>query len=150
MKIEDEIKQKSFSSEYLKANINLIYTANWANLKITHVLKPFGITPQQFNILRILKGRACQPASIKELTERMLDKSSNASRLVDKLLIKGLVKKETCGDDNRRTDVILTEEGLEVVNNASVAVENEISIMFASLTMEEAVLLNQLLDKTRD
>lgn len=150
MKIEDEIKQKSFSSEYLKVNINLIYTANWASLKITHVLKPFGITPQQFNILRILKGRACQPASIKELTERMLDKSSNASRLVDKLLIKGLVKKETCDDDNRRTDVILTEEGLRVVNEASIAVENEISIMFASLTPEEAVQLNHLLDKTRD
>ncbi len=150
MKIEEEIKQKSFSSEYLKAHINLLYTANWANLHIAQVLRPFDITPQQFNILRILRGRAGKPASIKELTERMLDKSSNASRLVDKLLLKDLVKKETCDDDNRRTNVIITDRGLQVVKEASEAVENVINVMFSPLSPEDASLLNRLLDAIRN
>ena len=133
----------------MRSGKNLLYTSAWAGLRISQVLKPFHITLQQFNILRILKGRGAEPASIKELTERMLDKSSNASRLVDKLLSKGLVRKETCDDDNRKTHVVLTSEGLELVRQASIAVENKIDVMFSTLTEAEAIVLNQLLDKFR-
>ncbi len=149
MKIEDEIKQGAFKTQHLKTHVNLLYTAAWAGLKITHVLKPFKVTLQQFNLLRILRGKKGEPASIKELTERMLDKSSNASRLVDKLILKKLVVKTPCNEDNRRVEVLITPDGLELVNRASDAVEKEIQSMFSTLSNEEARQLNELLDKAR-
>ncbi len=150
MKIEEAIKQKTFASEYLKAHINLIYTAAWANLRIAHTLRPFDITLQQFNILRILRGRSPEPASIKELMERMLDKSSNASRLVDKLLLKELVIKKVAEEDSRRMEVGITQKGLQLINQASVEVEKEIATIFSSLSTEDAAALNSLLDKIRN
>jgi len=149
MKIEEEIKQERFSNELHKAHVNLLYTAAWSGLRVAQVLKPFKISLQQFNILRILRGCQQEPASIKELTERMLDKSSNASRLVDKLILKKLVRKSSCGSDHRRVEVIITTEGLDLVNRASQMVEQEIQTMLSSLSDDEAILLNELLDKSR-
>ena len=149
MKIEDEIKQKTFLNEYQKANINLFYTQAWMQLKIIHALKPYNISPQQFNILRILRGSHPKPASIRELKDRMLDKSSNASRLVDKLLIKGLVEKSTCKNDNRKMEVNITVQGLVLLEKASNQVEGCISEVFGILTLEEATTFNEILDKIR-
>lgn len=149
MKIEDEIKQKTFLNEYHKANINLFFTQAWMQLKILQALKPFNISPQQFNILRILRGSHPKPASIRELTDRMLDKSSNASRLVDKLLAKGLVEKSTCKNDNRKMQVNITVEGLTLLGKASSEVEQCISEVFGVLSVEEASVLNTTLDKIR-
>ena len=149
MKIEDEIKQKTFLNEYHKAHINLFYTQAWLQLKILQVLKPFNISPQQFNILRILRGRYPKPASIRELTDRMLDKSSNASRLVDKLLAKKFVDKCVSKRDNRRMEVGITQEGLDMLAKASEKVEASIDSVFGTLTKEEAVQLNQILNKIR-
>ncbi len=149
MRIEDEIQQARFSNEYHKVHVNLLYTAAWAGLRISQVLKPFGISLQQFNILRILRGRQQAPASIKELTERMIDKSSNASRLVDKLIAKNLVEKKQCDADNRRVEVAITQQGLDLVNQTSMLVENEITAMFGSLSETEAIILNELFDKAR-
>lgn len=149
MKIEDEIKQDSFPSQYLKVHVNLLYTAAWASLAIAQVLKPFNISPQQFNILRILRGKVNQPASIRELTDRMIDKSSNASRLVDKLIQKKLVVKEACNSDNRKVEVVITAEGMSLVNEASLAVEAEIQKLFSLLSDDEAAQLSDLLDKIR-
>lgn len=149
MKIEDEIQQPHFTHEYLKAHVNLLYTAAWAGLQVNHFLKPYKISIQQFNILRILRGRQKEPASIKELTARMLDKASNASRIVDKLLEKNLVTKSQSDRDNRRVEILITPAGLELVNRASMTVEQEIIKMMSTLTIEEAALLNNLLDKSR-
>ncbi len=149
MKIEDEIKQKTFLNEYQKANINLFFTQAWLQLKIIQELKPFNISPQQFNILRILRGRHPNPASIRELTDRMLDKSSNASRLVDKLLVKGFVEKSTCKNDNRKMEVSITKEGLKMLEKASTPVEKCIVDVFGVLSMDEATQFNNMLDKIR-
>ena len=149
MKIEDEIKQKTFLNEYQKASINLFYTQAWIQLKIIQALKPFNISPQQFNILRILRGRHPKPASIRELTDRMLDKSSNASRLVDKLLIKDLVEKSTCKNDNRKMEVSITKQGLDLLKKASTQVESCTDEVFGVLTVEEANFFNEMLDKIR-
>ncbi len=149
MKIEDEIKQKTFPNEFLKANVNLFFTNAWMQLKILQELKPFNISPQQFNVLRILRGCHPKPASIKELTDRMLDKSSNASRLVDKLLSKGFVSKSTCQSDTRRTEVFITEEGLEMLETASGKVESKIDEVYSTLSEKEAQQLSHLFDKLR-
>ncbi|MDZ4681476.1 MAG: MarR family transcriptional regulator [Saprospiraceae bacterium] len=149
MKIEDAIQQKQFISEFQKAHINVLYTASFLNQKTLKALKPFQISPQQFNILRILRGQHPQPASVKLLTEKMIDKTSNASRLVEKLRSKGLVAREASDDDRRKVDVEITNTGLELLEQASVVIEQMIQNYGASITPEEAGVLNGLLDKVR-
>lgn len=149
MRIEDEIQQKKFKSEYQKAHINILFTAAWLNQQNQQILKPLGISSQQFNILRILRGMHPQPASIKVLTERMIDKMSNASRLVDKLLAKDLVQRNESGADRRRVDVVITDKGLQILEKASIAVEDSLHQEMAKLSEEEATLLNELLDQLR-
>lgn len=149
MRIEDEIQQKKFKSEYQKAHINILFTAAWLNQQNQQILKPLGISSQQFNILRILRGMHPQPASIKLLTERMIDKMSNASRLVDKLLAKDLVQRNESGADRRRVDVVITNKGLQLLEKASIAVEDSLQQEMAMLSEEEAARLNELLDQLR-
>jgi len=149
MKIEDAIQQKQFVSEFQKAHINVLFTASFLNQKTLKALKPFQISPQQFNILRILRGRHPQPASVKLLTEKMIDKTSNASRLVEKLRAKGLVAREASDDDRRKVDVQITKAGLELLEQASVAIERMIQNYGTSISSEEAGVLNGLLDKLR-
>jgi DNA-binding MarR family transcriptional regulator len=150
MRIEDEIKQKSFTDEYSKAHVNILFTASWIGTRSAKMLKKFGISPQQFNILRILRGMQPNPGSIKTLTERMIDKSSNASRLVDKLIAKNLVVKAKSNEDSRRAEVLISSEGLRLLDEAS----HEMDVMNRSLarkiSVEEAHQLNQLLDKLRE
>ncbi len=149
MRIEEAITQPEFPSSRHRANINILYTAGWLNQRTNQVLKPFEISIQQFNILRILRGLKGGPATIKLLTQRMLDKMSNASRLVDKLDTKGLVRRETCGQDRRRVDIVITEKGLVLLQEASEAMEDEMARTFSSLTAAEADQLSNLLDKLR-
>ena len=149
MKIEEAIKQDRFISEFQKAHLNILYTAAWLTYETTQLLKPFGITWQQFNVLRILRGRRPKPATVKLLTERMIDKMSNASRLVDKLVNKGLVERQSCKSDRRQVDVFLTEKGLELVNEASAVVDNKLLGPDTPLTEEEATQLNEFLDRMR-
>ena len=150
MKIEDAINQRKFLSEHHKALLNIVYTSGQLLGVNTRLLKPFNISQQQFNILRILRGMHPKPATVKLLTERMLDKMSNASRLVEKLKQKGLVERITAEDDRRRVDISITESGLQTVNEASVIIENDIRSMEKALNEEEAQMLNTLLDKLRE
>ncbi len=150
MRLEDEIKQKSFVNEYVKAHINILFTASWLSSNAAKVLKPYGISPHQFNILRILRGMYPNPGSIKELTERMIDKSSNASRLVDKLITKNLVKKAKSNTDNRRAEVVITEEGLQLLIVASEKMDELSNGLSSRLSQDEVATLNQLLDNLRD
>ena len=113
-------------------------------------LKPYNISWQQFNILRILKGQRPEPATVKMLTARMIDKMSNASRLVEKLKNKGLVDRRSCSEDRRRVDIYITEKGLALVNEITDVVENEIERTLSSISTKEAEVLNTLLDKLRD
>ena len=150
MSIEKDIKQETFANIYHKTHINILYTAAWLNLQVVQWLKPFKLTPQQFNVLRILRGSRPLPLSIKEITARMIDKTSNASRLVDKLLSKGLVKKCTSSDDARQLDVYITELGLNVLEAASEVVEKNIDECFQALSTDEASEVNKLLDRFRE
>jgi DNA-binding MarR family transcriptional regulator len=148
--IEEEIQQSRFHSPIHRAQVNIIFTASWLNQEIAKALKPFGLSLQQFNILRILRGRGDQPSTVKLLTERMLDKMSNASRLVDKLKDKGYVERKECPTDRRRVDILITESGMDVIRRASDAVDRLRDKYFGNLSDEEANQLSNLLDKLRD
>ena len=148
MKLEEEISQKQFRNEYHKAAVNLVYTFNWLNNQNISLLKPLGITPQQFNILRILRGQYPNPATIKLIKERMLDKMSDASRLVEKLRIKGFVERNICSHDRRNVDVCITQEGLNLLEEID-KLDKEIDGKLSSLNEEEITQLNNLLDKLR-
>lgn len=147
MKLEEEISQKKFKSEHHKALVNVLYTANWLDAIHSGKLKPHGITGQQFNILRILRGQYPKPASVKLLKERMLDKMSDVSRLVEKLRVKGLLERKICKDDRRNVDVIITQKGLDLLASLD-HIEDDLK-QFLSLNSEEAEQLNILLDKMR-
>src|SRR5262245_14512065 len=109
MKIEDEIKQKKFISAHQKAVINLVYTVNWMQDQHQKLFKSFNITSQQFNILRILKGQHPNSTSATEIKSRMLDRNSDVSRLLDRLVTKNVIVKKACPTDKRAFDVNLTE-----------------------------------------
>ena len=147
MTLEKDINQQVFRSEYQKAIINLIYTFNWVNEKINRRFEPFDITQQQFNILRILRG-AGQPLSTLQIRQRMLDKMSDTSRIVDRLVKKGMVKKSTCREDRRLVDVLLTDKGKKLLQSMD-GMNEELDSVFKHLSNEEAKLLNVLLDKIR-
>jgi DNA-binding MarR family transcriptional regulator len=147
MKIEEEIKQKKFHSVYQKAVLNLIFTANWLVSSQQKFFACFGVTPQQFNILRILKGQHPKAISATEIKSRMLDRNSDVSRLLDRLVKKDLVSKRTSPADRRATDVCITDKGillLDEIGKGQKKIDN-----LLSLTEAEAELLSNLLDKSR-
>jgi DNA-binding MarR family transcriptional regulator len=145
-RIEDEIKQKKFTSVHQKALLNLIYTSNWLQAKQQEFFKSFGITGQQFNILRILKGQYPKSISGTEIKSRMLDRNSDVSRLLDRLASKKLITKKTCPNDKRASDVLITKEGLTLLDEVSKS-DNHDRVL--SLTDSEAEILSELLDKAR-
>ncbi len=148
MEIEKEIKQKKFSSEYQKLLINIMFTSSWLSNNQSKVFKPFGISPQQYNILRILRGQLPNPASVSLLQDRMIDKMSNASRLVDKLKMKHYVVRKECQEDRRQVDIVITEKGL----NLLIKIDKEVEMAetnYKSITVAEAKELNRILDKLR-
>ncbi|MCU0397712.1 MAG: MarR family transcriptional regulator [Cyclobacteriaceae bacterium] len=147
MKIEEEIKQSKFSSPYQKAVINLLFTSNWLNNRQQEFFKVYGITSQQFNVLRILKGQHPKSISATEIKSRMLDKNSDISRLLDRLIDKNLIEKKICPADKRASDVSITEKGLGLLKEINPR-QNEIDFLLA-LTEEEAIQLSNLLDKSR-
>lgn len=150
MKIEKEINQRTFRNPFQKAAINVIFTAAWINQRHAQALKTFGISIQQFNILRILRGMRPEPATVKLLTERMIDKMSNASRLVEKLKAKGLVERKSCPEDRRRVNIYITDKGLDLLREASKTIERDEQAYMNSLTDEQASLLSDLLDMLRE
>jgi DNA-binding MarR family transcriptional regulator len=148
MKLEEAISQGTFRSRKHKAIVNLIYTFNWLYEKHTCRLKPYGLTIQQYNILRILRGQIPNPATVKLLKERMLDKMSDASRLVEKLRIKGLITRKICPDDRRNVDVAINEKGLKLLEKIDKA-EDDFTYLADNLKGSEIDDLNYLLDKLR-
>lgn len=150
MRIEEEIRQRKFQDEHQKVHVNILFTASWLEARMTALLKPYRISMQQFNILRILRGIYPEAESLKYLSERMLDKMSNASRLVEKLAQKGYVDRITCPQDGRRLEISITPLGLEILEKASRAFQEELSPQLRThLSDEEASTLNRLLDQLR-
>ncbi len=148
MEIEKAIKQKSFGSELEKAVINILYTSSWISYDQVHILKKFDLSMQQYNILRILKGQHPNTATVNLLIDRMIDKSSNASRIVEKLRVKELVSRVECPKDRRRVDIAITEKGLKIVALATQEMQH-LEILTDALTVNEAKQLNSLLNKIR-
>jgi len=149
LKIEKEIQQSNFNSEHQKLMINVLFTASWLNQQTTDLLKPYNISWQQFNILRILRGRHPEPATVKILAERMIDKMSNASRLVEKLRQKGYVERSECQEDRRRVNIVLTDLGLEIVNKATKEMEVNMERRLFSIPDEDVRNTNATLDQMR-
>lgn len=148
MKLEDEIQQKKFKNDTQKLAINLTYTHNWLNAHYNSFFRKSDITVQQFNVLRILRGQYPNPCSVKLIKERMLDRMSDASRIVDKLKAKELLDRRECPLDRRSVDVMITEKGLELLKSLDSMDEN-FKDVFSSLTEDEVKTLNHLLDKLR-
>jgi DNA-binding MarR family transcriptional regulator len=147
MGIEQDIHQAKFKSEFQKSTINLIFTYNWMMEKVKNILERGDITSQQFNILRILRG-AGKPLSTLQIRQRMLDKMSDTSRIVDRLIIKQLVQKVVCPADKRLVDVTITEKGMALLQQMDKH-QDEMDALFKNITEEEAKTLNNLLDKIR-
>lgn len=137
--------QSNFKNNKVKALINIKYTSNWLNSQENEFFKPYGISPQQFNILRILRG-AKQKMKVQVVKERMIERAPNATRLMDKLCDKNLIARERCDDDRRVVYVKISNKGLELLKT----IDGNKSISFLkNLTEEEAKTLSNLLDKIR-
>lgn len=148
MGLEKDIHQKKFRNEYQKATVNLLYTVGWLKDRMKSIFDQEDITPQQFNILRILRGSFPQPISTLTIRDRMLEKMSDVSRIVDRLVVKGLVKKVTNPEDRRLVDVLIAEKGRKLLDRLD-RKQEEMDAILKGLTEKEAVQLNQLLDKLR-
>ena len=149
MGIDKDIQQAKFRNSRQKAGINLIYTLAWMKEKTKEIFDSEDITSQQFNILRILRGSFPEPLSTLQIRERMLEKMSDTSRIVDRLITKGLVKKITCKDDRRLVDVIITDKGKKMLERLD-ARQDEIDNVLGNLSEKDANILSDLLDKIRD
>jgi len=148
MSLEKDISQASFRNEHQKAAINLIYSYNWMNEQMKPFFEGVDITSQQFNILRILRG-AGAPLSTLQIRQRMLDKMSDTSRIVDRLIAKGLVKKVVCKSDKRLVDVSITDKGKKLLEKIDKH-EGEMDAILGALSEADAKTLNKLLDKLRN
>ena len=148
MKLQDAIKTNNFSDERHKASLNVIYTAYWFKSHLSTVFKEYGLTEEQFNVLRILKGKHPEPMCVRDIASRMLEKNSNVPRIADRLVTKKLVKRSTSKEDKRETLITLTEKGIQHLEIASNAMEDKANEMLG-LSEKEATQLHELLEKLR-
>lgn len=149
MSLEQDIKQEKFADEHEKVAINILFTASWLYNRNATRLKAHDITPEQYNVLRILRGSHPRALMLAEVTSRMIDKSSNATRLVEKLRQKGLLRRDICESNRRQVDIVITDSGLSLLKT----IDEEATQWLESLrviTKEEAKEVNRILDKLRD
>ncbi len=144
--VEDHIKQKTFNSEWQRLKVNLLLTSGWLKNEIKLFLDQFGVTQQQFNILRILRGAKGDPLSTNEICERMIEKMSDTSRIVDRLVAKNLATKQPCPHDGRKVQVFISNDGMYLLSTIDTKMKN-LDAIFSNLTEEEARQLNMLLEK---
>ncbi|WP_175444645.1 MarR family winged helix-turn-helix transcriptional regulator [Algoriphagus faecimaris] len=148
MKLEEAIKQKEFKDPYNKLVVNLLYTHSYLVTAQNSLFKPYDISPEQYNVLRILRGQQGEPLTISSIQERMLNKMSNASRLVEKLKGKELVQRVECPTDRRQVDVSITSKGMELLETLEKQV-SEFNHKVIHLDENEVIRLNELLDQLR-
>jgi DNA-binding MarR family transcriptional regulator len=150
MRLEEEIKQnKKFSNDFEKLAVNILYTSSWLEAQNIQRFKPYGISPQQYNVLRILRGSSPKPLMLSDISSRMIDKNSNATRLVEKLRLKGFVKREVCENNRRQVDIVITSKGLDLLTEIDNATDTW-GESFKSITKSEAEALNNVLDRLRE
>ncbi|NSL88773.1 MarR family winged helix-turn-helix transcriptional regulator [Chitinophaga solisilvae] len=149
MRLEEELKQARFKDEYQKAMLNVIFTANWLELAIAHVLKEFDLSSQQYNVLRILRGSNPRPLNLLDIQERMMDRMSNATRLVEKLRQKGLLTRTQCEENRRKVEIAITEKGLSLLDTLDPLMSRNHLEITKKITPDEAATLNHILDKLR-
>jgi DNA-binding MarR family transcriptional regulator len=148
MSLEEDIRQEHFQSDHQKAAINILFTGSWLYNINAGYLKKFGITPEQFNVLRILRGSYPKPMMLAEITERMIDRSSNCTRLVEKLRQKELVSREICENNRRQVDISITDKGLQTLKKIDLKIPSWIETM-NKISKAEVNELNRILDKLR-
>lgn len=148
MKLEEEIQQKVFKSEYQKLAINILYTSNWLNHHYSEFFKNLDLTVQQYNVLRILRGQHPNPCHLKLVKERMLDRMSDASRIVDKLVAKDYVIRNECPSDRRSVNLLISDAGLQLLEELD-HIDESTKEIFKSLNPEQVLQLNTLLDDLR-
>jgi len=150
MKLEKAIKQSKFESPFQKAVINIIYTANWLRDQQAALFKQYNILPQHYNVLRIIKGKHPEPVAPGDIKEVMLDKGNDVTRLVDKLVKTGLVKRSLCAENRRKIDIQLTDKGLNFLKELNEPMRKQYKTIKKQITENEAEILSDLLDKLRD
>ena len=148
MRLEEEIHQRKFRNERQKALINLLFSYGWVSRKLKSILQVHNISIPQYNVLRILKGAFPEPLTTSAIAERMLDKASDASRLVDRMHKKGWVEKQVCKTDKRLVDIKLSTEGKELIEKLEL-IDTDLDAIVGKLSLQEAKQLNTLLDKLR-
>ena len=149
MKLEDAIRSNNFGDELHRATVNLVYSAYWMKDNLSSALKEYGLTMEQHNVLRILKGSHPKELCVKDIASRIVEKSSNVPRIIDRLVAKKLVKRYQSKEDKRETLVGLTDKGIETVQLARKMVD-ELTHKIVNLDEQEATTLNALLEKMRE
>lgn len=150
MNIEEIIKSRVHLSITKKVLLNLTYTKNFIGDKFSELLKPYGISSEQFNVLRILRGQEGNPLNMQDIQERMVAKNSNTTRLIDKLLKKELVERNTCSNNRRKIEVKITDNGLRILSELDPIIENHELFFTEKLSNKELETLNKLLEKIRN
>jgi len=149
MRLEDEIKQAEFRNPYEKALVNVIYTGNWMVYEANGLLRPYGISTQQYNVLRILRGQHPGCASIGLIKERMLDKNSDTSRIITRLVEKELIERRPNDTDRRQIDVSITAKGLDLLVEIDQSM-GQVLQKLAHMSLSDINTLNELLDRLRN
>lgn len=149
MKIEEVIKSNVIMDDTKKVILNIMYTQNVINDKFVELLKPYELSGEQYNVLRILRGQKGNPANMCIIQERMLAKSSNTTRLIDKLLLKELVTREVCPENRRKIEVLITQKGMNILAELDPKVNEHEQLFASNLTAAELEQLNHLLEKYR-
>ena len=150
MKIEEEIKSTIKLSIIRKVILNLKFTQNFLDDKFNDILKPYDISSEQYNVLRILRGQKGNPLNMQDIQERMVTKNSNTTRLIDKLLLKEMVVRNTCPENRRKIEIKITDKGLNVLINLDPIIENHNKVFTNNLADSELEILNELLEKIRN
>ena len=150
MSIEEEIKSTVKLSITKKVMLNLTFTRNFIGDKFSDLLKPFGISSEQYNVLRILRGQKGTPINMQDIQERMVTKNSNTTRLIDKLLLKEMVIRNTCPNNRRKIEIKITEQGLKILSQLDPIIEKHDLLLTDKLTNTELETLNNLLEKIRN
>jgi len=148
MRLEDEIQQFRFRNIHQKILINLFYTYNVISGRLQNLLRKENLTMQQFNILRILRGQHPEPVSNTAVKERMLDRNSDVTRIIDRMIRDGLVKRSNCESDRRRVDITITDKGLSILHRIDEYTE-EMDRLGCGLSEGEAQIFNEMMDKLR-
>jgi DNA-binding MarR family transcriptional regulator len=149
MRLEDEIQTNKFANEGQKAVINILFTSHWLRTHINSFLKPFGLTHEQYNVMRILKGKHPENMCVKDIGARLIEKNSNVPRILDRLERKALIKRQQSKEDRRETITSLTENGLKLLERINISLDENLNEMM-KIDSKTAGLLNSILEAIRN